>query len=94
MKQAVIYARYSSDKQDEASIEAQSGLAGSMPLARAMSEVDDAAVKYLHKLLSPENQDKIAALRQYQAGEKNRVEDFNRAVQRRIQEKQGSMTPL
>lgn len=54
-----------------------------------MDEVDNAAVEYLHKLLSPENQDKIAAaLRKYQAGEQNRVEDFNRALQRRIKEKQ------
>ncbi|MCI8477854.1 MAG: recombinase family protein [Oscillospiraceae bacterium] len=54
-----------------------------------MDEVDHAAVEYLHKLLSPKNQDKIAAaLRQYQAGEKDRVADFNKALQRRIKEKQ------
>lgn len=53
-----------------------------------MDEVDDAAIEYLHKLLSPENQDKIAAaLRKYQAGEQDRVADFNRALQRRIREK-------
>lgn len=60
-----------------------------------MDEVDNAAVEYLHKLLSPENQDKIAtALRKYQAGEQNRVEDFNRALQRRIREKQGEYDAL
>ena len=54
-----------------------------------MDKVDNAAVEYLHKLLSPENQDKIAAaLRKYQAREQNRVADFNRALQRRIKEKQ------
>lgn len=54
-----------------------------------MEEVDKAAVDYLHKLLSLENQDKIAAaLRQYQAGEKNRVEDFNKALQKRMEAKQ------
>ena len=60
-----------------------------------MDEVDDAAVEYLHKLLSPENQDKIAAaLRKYQAGEQDRVADFNRALQRRISEKQGEYDAL
>ena len=60
-----------------------------------MEEVDKAAVDYLHKLLSPENQDKIAAaLRQYQAGEKNRVEDFNKALQKRIEAKQGEYDAL
>ena len=60
-----------------------------------MDEVDNAAVEYLHKLLSSENQDKIAvALRKYQAGEQNRVEDFNRALQRRIREKQGEYDAL
>ena len=60
-----------------------------------MEEVDKAAVEYLHKLLSPKNQDKIAAaLRQYQAGEKSRVEDFNKALQRRIREKQGEYDAL
>ena len=60
-----------------------------------MDEVDNAAVEYLHKLLSSENQDKIAAaLRKYQDGEQNRVEDFNRALQRRIREKQGEYDAL
>ena len=57
--------------------------------------VDKAAVDYLHKLLSSENQDRIAAaLRQYQAGEKNRVEDFNKALQKRIEAKQGEYDAL
>lgn len=60
-----------------------------------MDEVDKAAVEYLHKLLSSENQDKIAAaLRQYQAGEKGRMEEFNRALQKRIREKQGEYDAL
>ena len=60
-----------------------------------MDKVDNAAVEYLHKLLSPENQDKIAAaLRKYQAREQNRVADFNRALQRRIKEKQGEYDAL
>ena len=60
-----------------------------------MDEVDKAATEYLHKLLSPENQDKIAtALRQYQAGEKNRIEDFNRALQSRIKDKQNQYDTL
>lgn len=65
-----------------------------MPVVH-MDEVDNAAVDYLHKLLSPENQDKIAdALRKYHAGEKDRVADFNRALQRRITEKQGEYDAL
>lgn len=60
-----------------------------------MDKVDKAAVDYLHKLLSPENQDKIAAaLRQYQAGEKGRMEEFSKALQKRIQEKQGEYDAL
>ena len=47
--------------------------------------MDHAAVEYLHKLLSPENQYKIAAaLRKYQAGEQDRAADFNWALQRLI----------
>lgn len=65
-----------------------------MPVVH-MDEVDNAAVDYLHKLLSTENQDKIAAaLRKYQDGEQDRVADFNRAVQRRIKEKQGQYDAL
>ena len=60
-----------------------------------MEDVDHAAVEYLHKLLSPENQDKITlALRQYQAGESDRAKDFNKAIQRRIREKQGEYDAL
>ena len=60
-----------------------------------MDEVDNAAVEYLHKVLSPENQNKIAAaLRKYQAGERDRVANFNRALQRRIKEKQGEYDAL
>ncbi|WP_300775526.1 recombinase family protein [uncultured Acetatifactor sp.] len=60
-----------------------------------MEEVDKAAVEYLHELLSPEKQDRIAdALRQYQAGESNRAADFTRAIQRRINEKQGEYDAL
>ncbi len=60
-----------------------------------MDKVDNAAVEYLHKLLSPENQDKIAAaLRKYQAREQNRVADFNRALQRRIKGKRGEYDAL
>ncbi len=60
-----------------------------------MDEVDKAVVEYLHKLLSPKNQDKIAAaLRQYQAGEKDRVADFQRALQQRINEKQAEYDAL
>lgn len=60
-----------------------------------MEEVDRAAVEYLHELLSPENQEKIAsALRQYQAGESSRAEDFEKAIQRRISEKQGEYDAL
>ena len=54
-----------------------------------MDAVAKAAVEYLRKLLPPENQDWIAvALRQYQAVKKNRMKDFNLALQRRIREKQ------
>lgn len=61
----------------------------------SMEEVDRAATEYLQNLLSPENQDTItAALRQYQAGEQNRVRDFNKALQKRIQEKQGEYDAL
>ena len=60
-----------------------------------MDKVDNAAVEYLHKLLSPENQDKIAAaLRKYQAREQNWVADFNRALQRRIKGKRGEYDAL
>lgn len=54
-----------------------------------MEAVDQAAIEYLHKLLSPENQDRITdALRGYQAGEKGRIDDFNAVLRRKIAEKQ------
>lgn len=43
-----------------------------------MEEIDNAAIKYLHELLSDENQTKISdALRTYKGGERERLEDFN-----------------
>ena len=60
-----------------------------------MAEVDSAAVQYLKELLSPENQKKIAAaLRQYHAGERNQIEDFNKAIKKRIDEKQKAYDAL
>lgn len=60
-----------------------------------MEEIDKAAVDYLHHLLSPDNQEKIAAaLRQYQAGEKGRIDDFNAVLQKKIDEKQGQYDAL
>lgn len=54
-----------------------------------MEEVDRAALNYLHDILSPENQDRIAtALRQYQDGAKSRLDDFNTMLRRKIEEKQ------
>lgn len=54
-----------------------------------MEDVDNAAVDYLHELLSVENQEKItAALRKYQAGEGSRMEEFKAALQARIDQKQ------
>ena len=54
-----------------------------------MAEVDTAAINYLRELLSPENQIRIAAaLRQFHAGEKSKVEDFNTIIKKRIEEKQ------
>lgn len=54
-----------------------------------MEEVDSAATRYLHDLLSLDNQQAIAfALRQYHSGEKNRVEDFNKLVNKKIADKQ------
>lgn len=51
----------------------------------SMDEIDNAAVKYLKDLLSSKNQDRITkALRLYQAGEKDRVQDFNTALKRDI----------
>ncbi len=54
-----------------------------------MEKVDEAAIKYLRDLLSTENQNKIAdALRQYQAGENDRIKDFYTMLNRKISEKQ------
>lgn len=54
-----------------------------------MEAVDDAAFRYLHDLLSVENQERIAAaLREYQAGEGCRMEEFKAALKKRIEEKQ------
>lgn len=53
-----------------------------------MEEADNAAMRYLHELLSDENQLKIAdALRRYQAGEGSRMEEFKGALTKRIEEK-------
>jgi len=53
-----------------------------------MEKVDQAAVEYLHKLLSAENQAKIAAaLRQYQASAGSRMDEFKAALRQRIVEK-------
>lgn len=54
-----------------------------------MDEVDNAAYRYLYTLLSEENQNRIAdALRQYQAGEGSRMDEFKQALAKRIEEKQ------
>lgn len=58
------------------------------PVVR-MDEVDNAAYRYLYTLLSEENQNRIAdALRQYQAGEGSRMDEFKQALAKRIEEKQ------
>ena len=57
------------------------------PVVR-MDEVDNAAYRYLYTLLSEENQNRIAdALRQYQAGEGSRMDEFKQALAKRIEEK-------
>ncbi len=54
-----------------------------------MEDVDRAAIQYLHELLSEENQRSIAkAMRQYQAGEGSRMEEFKAALEKRIRDKQ------
>lgn len=54
-----------------------------------MEEVDHAAVKYLHELLSEENQKVISdALREYRNGEGSRMEEFKAVLKKRIAEKQ------
>lgn len=58
------------------------------PAARA-EDVERAAYQYLKTLLSEENQTLITdALRQYQAGEGGRMEEFKQALSLRIEEKQ------
>ncbi len=60
-----------------------------------MEEVDKAATDYLKTLLSAENQKKIiAALREYQAGEGARMEEFKSALKKRINEKQAQYNAL
>lgn len=60
-----------------------------------MEEIDNAAVKYLHELLSDENQKKISdALRAYKGGERERLEDFNTILKKKIDEKQGRYDAL
>jgi hypothetical protein len=54
-----------------------------------MEEIDRAAVKYLHELLSEDNQVKISdALRAYKGSESERLEDFQKILQKKIFEKQ------
>ena len=64
------------------------------PVAR-MEDVEHAAVSYLKEILSPENQEKIAAaLRIYRAGEGRRADEFRQALSKRIQEKQSQYDAL
>ena len=58
-----------------------------MPVGH-MDAVNEAAIKYLRELLSDDNQRIIAdALRQYQAGEGSRMDEFKEALKKRIDEK-------
>lgn len=60
-----------------------------------MELIDQAALDYLHELLSEENQKRIAAaLRQYQAGEGHRMEEFKCALAKRISQKQAQYDAL
>lgn len=60
-----------------------------------MEDVDKAAFDYLHDLLSPQNQKQItAALRKYQAEEKNTSEIFKEAVDAKIRAKEKEYTTL
>lgn len=60
-----------------------------------MEKVDKAAEDYLEKLLSPENQQRIAdAMRAYKGAEKERINDFNAILKSRIEEKQGQYNAL
>ena len=54
-----------------------------------MGDVDEAATTYLKELLSPDNQQAIAAaLCRYHTGEKDRVRDFNAVIKKKIADKQ------
>ena len=54
-----------------------------------MSDVDNAAIKYLHELLSEPNQTLItAAMRRYQSDSKNRLSAFYDVLNARISDKQ------
>lgn len=60
-----------------------------------MEEVDESAVKYLHTLLSDENQQRITtALREYKGFEKERIADFNAILKKKINEKQNRYDTL
>lgn len=60
-----------------------------------MEDVDNAVLKYLHDLLSKENQIKVAeAMRNYKGNEAERVKDFNTILNRKIQEKQAQYDSL
>jgi len=54
-----------------------------------MEEIDNAAIKYLHELLNKENQERISKeLRAYKGGERERLEDFNAILKKKIVEKE------
>lgn len=60
-----------------------------------MEEIDRAAIKYLRELLSEENQAKISkALREHKGGERERTEDFNAILKKKIAEKQSRYDTL
>ena len=61
----------------------------------SMEQIDRAALDYLHTLLSPDNQQRIAvAMRIYQAGEGSRMEEFKAALANRIRQKQAQYNAL
>lgn len=60
-----------------------------------MEEIDRTAIKYLRDLLSEENQAKISkSLREYKGGERERIEDFNTILKKKIEEKQSRYDTL
>lgn len=60
-----------------------------------MEEVDNAVLSYLKIILSSENQGKIAAfLREYKEGAKQRNDDFNTILNRKISEKESQYETL